>query len=55
LVSNENGNLTFINSWGQKWGDDGYFTIENENVLDHLQFFDVYWLPSDMTAKEKRA
>ena len=27
LVSNENGNLSFINSWGEDWGDGGFFTI----------------------------
>ena len=36
-----------MNSCGTDWGDDGFFKIENEDVLRselwQMKFFDVYW------------
>ena len=44
--------LTFMNSWGQKWGDTGFFRVQNAEVLQ-LKFFDVYWTLNDLTEREK--
>jgi hypothetical protein len=44
--------LTFMNSWGQNWGDNGFFRVENAEVLQ-LEFFDVYWTLDDLTEGEK--
>ena len=44
--------LTFMNSWGQKWGDNGFFRVQNAEVLQ-LEFFDVYWTLNDLTEREK--
>ncbi len=44
--------LTFMNSWGQEWGDNGFFRVQNAEVLQ-LEFFDVYWELDDLTEGEK--
>ena len=35
--------LTFLNSYGHKWGASGFFRVRDEHVLDGLQFFDVLY------------
>jgi len=51
--------LTFLNSWGESWGDNGSFSIQDSSVLEHddaaMKFYDVYWLESDLTEAERRA
>jgi hypothetical protein len=55
--------LTFLNSWGRKWGNNGSFSIEDHTVLElndisrleHVRFYDVYWLESDLTDVERQA
>lgn len=44
--------LIFMNSWGQDWGDNGFFRVQNAEVL-RLEFFDVYWTDKDLTEREK--
>lgn len=34
--------LRLMNSWGQKWADNGFFRIKNSEVLK-LVFHDVFW------------
>ena len=34
--------LTFMNSWGEEFANGGFFTVENENVLRNMKFYDVY-------------
>ncbi|CAF3709580.1 unnamed protein product [Rotaria socialis] len=46
--------LTFINSWGTKFADKGFFRVRNQSVLN-LKFYDVYWDLNDLTAKEIEA
>ena len=52
LTSYNSSCLTFMNSWGQKWGDNGFFRIQNAEVLQ-LELFDVYWTLNDLTEGEK--
>lgn len=55
--------LTFLNSWGGNWGNYGSFSIENHTVLElewvygkyPMNFYDVYWLESDLDPIERRA
>ncbi|KAK8048249.1 hypothetical protein PG994_009979 [Apiospora phragmitis] len=55
--------LTFLNSWGGNWGNHGSFSIENHTVLEldgvygkySMNFYDVYWLESDLDPIERRA
>jgi hypothetical protein len=44
--------LTFLNSWGDTFGDGGFFHVEDSKVLN-MTFFDVYWTLNDLTAGEK--
>jgi hypothetical protein len=45
--------LTFMNSWGHKWADNGFFRVHNAEVLQ-LEFFDIYWTLSDLTEGEEK-
>ncbi|RSL57042.1 hypothetical protein CEP53_006599 [Fusarium sp. AF-6] len=54
--------LTFLNSWGRDWGNNGSFSIENSSVLEldgpeklRMDFYDVYWLESELTDNEREA
>ena len=46
--------LTFINSWGAKFADNGFFRVRNQATLK-LQFYDVYWDENELTASETQA
>ncbi|CAB3993004.1 Hypothetical predicted protein [Paramuricea clavata] len=42
--------LTFMNSWGEEWANNGFFRVKNADVLgDQLEFFDV----DDLSEGEK--
>ena len=47
--------LVFMNSWGQGWGDGGFFRVEDAKVLDNMTFYDVYWTLTDLKQSEKEA
>ncbi|RSL86415.1 hypothetical protein CEP52_015817 [Fusarium oligoseptatum] len=54
--------LTFLNSWGRDWGNNGSFSIENSSVLEldgpeklRMDFYDVYWLEGELTDNEREA
>ncbi|XP_053396301.1 uncharacterized protein LOC128556182 [Mercenaria mercenaria] len=44
--------LRFMNSWGDRWADMGFFRIESVDVLG-LEFIDVFWTLNDLTQREK--
>ena len=44
--------LKFLNSWGTNWGDNGYFKVENANILN-AEFIDIYWELDDLDKNEK--
>ena len=44
--------LVFMNSWGRRWADDGFFSIANSKVLN-CKFYDVYWTENDLRGAEK--
>ena len=46
--------LVFMNSWGCKWGDRGFFRVASSKVLN-CKFNDVYWTLEDLSAAEKAA
>ncbi|XP_033122011.1 uncharacterized protein LOC117121023 isoform X2 [Anneissia japonica] len=45
--------LYLMNSWGDSWGDMGFFRVQSANVLD-LKFIDVYWTLNDLFDSEKQ-
>ena len=54
LTSYDANSLRLMNSWGDDWADQGFFRVQNANVLG-LKFVDVFWTLSDLSEKEKRA
>ena len=46
--------LVLMNSWGQDWGDGGFFRVEDSQTLNGIEFFDVYWTESDLTPRERK-
>lgn len=55
LVRCEPSCLKFMNSWGQYWGDGGFFRIQNSDVLSDMKFFDVQWEENELEPNEKEA
>ncbi|CAO2657759.1 Nn.00g038850.m01.CDS01 [Neocucurbitaria sp. VM-36] len=55
--------LTFLNSWGSDWGDNGSFQVENASTLEvkgapdwaRIRLYDIYWYEIDLTIKERQA
>ena len=43
--------LTFLNSWGKNWGDNGFFKVKNSDVLK-MKFCDIFWYISDLSQEE---
>ena len=55
LTSYDAESLRLMNSWGDDWADNGFFRVQNANVLPCLKFFDVFWTEDSLSQKEKRA
>jgi hypothetical protein len=63
LVSCNPHSLTFLNSWGHQWGNNGSFSIEDHTVLEmdgasgpiSVRFYDVFWLQRKLTEKERES
>lgn len=59
LVGCSPSSLTFLNSWGGSWGDNGSFSIGKRMALEldgaAMEFYDVYWLETDLTTVERQA
>ena len=46
--------LRLLNSRGFEWGDNGFFKVQNADVLG-FKFYEVYWKIEDLTKKEKNS
>ena len=55
LTSYDAKSLRLMNSWGDDWADNGFFRVQNANVLPGLIFFDVSRSDDSLTPNEKRA
>ena len=54
LTSYNSQSLTFMNSYGVEWANNGFFRVENAEVLgNQLEFFDVYWKVVELSDREK--
>ena len=51
LTSFDSECLRLLNSWGEHWGDMGFFRVQKANVLG-LEFIDVYWTEDDLKEEE---
>ena len=54
LTSYDAESLRLMNSWGVDWADNGFFRVQNADVLG-LEFADVFWTENDLSKKEKSA
>ncbi|XP_067024555.1 uncharacterized protein [Acropora muricata] len=54
LTSYDADSLRLMNSWGDDWADQGFFRVQNSDVLG-LKFVDVFWISNDLSKKEKKA
>ena len=52
LTSFNGEHLRLLNSMGPHWGDNGFFKVQNADVLG-FKFYDVYWEIEDLNEKEK--
>ena len=52
LTSFDSESLRLLNSWGEDWGDKGFFRVQSADVLG-LTFIDVYWTEKDLTEEEQ--
>ena len=52
LTSFDSQCLRMLNSWGETWGDMGFFRVQNADVLG-MEFTDVFWDTEDLTEDEK--
>lgn len=44
-----------MNSWGQKFADGGFFSVNDASVLNSTKFYDVYWTLKDLKKCEIEA
>ncbi|KAH8598400.1 hypothetical protein B0O99DRAFT_42373 [Bisporella sp. PMI_857] len=57
LVRCDETSLTFMNSWGPAFGNNGFFSIDKASTLEvaggpRVRFFDIYWTTDDLSAHE---
>ena len=55
LTSYDADSLRLMNSWGDDWADNGFFRVQDANVLPGLKFFKVFWTSDSLSQKEKKA
>lgn len=59
LIRCDYASFTFINSWGPKFANNGFFTVNKASTLEIMggprtQFYDVYWTTDDLFTEETR-
>ena len=52
FTSFDSQSLRLLNSWGETWGNMGFFRVQNADVLG-LEFIDVFWETEDLTEEER--
>ena len=52
FTSFDSQSLRLLNSWGETWGNMGFFRVQNADVLG-LEFIDVFWKKEDLTEEER--
>lgn len=50
LIDVNDEEYTFMNSWGEQWGDHGLFRIKKDAI--NITFYDIFWYEKDLTQHE---
>ncbi|KAK8896645.1 hypothetical protein M9Y10_014557 [Tritrichomonas musculus] len=50
LIDVNDEEYTFMNSWGEQWGDHGIFRIKKDAI--DITFYDIFWYEKDLTQHE---
>lgn len=54
LIDEDDYSLTFLNSWGKNWGNEGKFSVARSTVSSmNFKFYSVYWYASDLDVSEQ--
>ena len=51
LVGSQVEYLKFLNSWGTRFGDKGFFKLKNSEIFE-MYFYELYWDDNDLTKEE---
>ncbi|KAE8155274.1 hypothetical protein BDV25DRAFT_146415 [Aspergillus avenaceus] len=51
--------MTFLNSWGKNWGDNGSFSIEDHTVLGvdsrpEMRYYEIFWLEGALSEDQRQ-
>ncbi len=55
LMAANSQRLKMMNSWSTKFGDNGFFRVENGTVFTNTKFYRVYWHETDLLPSEREA